>query len=87
MVLELYGRKAERKREGRKREAGHGHVERESKGGGLGEREMRMRGKCLREREEGPSSPFIVGWAILLLQGNCWEEHTWLLSGNCEGGV
>ena len=28
MVLELYCRKAGRKREGRKREAGHGHVER-----------------------------------------------------------
>jgi hypothetical protein len=28
MILELYCRKAKRKREGRKREAGHGHVER-----------------------------------------------------------
>ena len=28
MVLELYCRKAGRKREGRKREAGHGHMER-----------------------------------------------------------
>jgi hypothetical protein len=28
MVLELYCRKAGRKREGRKREAGHAHVER-----------------------------------------------------------
>ena len=35
MVLELYCRKAERKREGRKRKAGHGHLER----GGKGERE------------------------------------------------
>ena len=32
MVLELYCRKAKRKREGRKREAGHGHVERGGKG-------------------------------------------------------
>jgi hypothetical protein len=31
MVLELYCRKAERKRKGRKRETGYGHVER---GGG-----------------------------------------------------
>ena len=35
MVLELYCRRAGRKREGRKREAGHGHVER----GGEEERE------------------------------------------------
>jgi hypothetical protein len=33
MVLELYCRKAERKREGRRREAGHGYMER-------GEREV-----------------------------------------------
>jgi hypothetical protein len=42
MVLELYCRKAGKKREGRKREASHGHVER----GGKGEREgleMRVR--------------------------------------------
>jgi hypothetical protein len=31
MVLELYCRKAERKREGRKGEAGHSHVERGEK--------------------------------------------------------
>jgi hypothetical protein len=35
MVLELYCRKAGGKREGIKRESGHGHVER----GGKGERE------------------------------------------------
>ena len=40
MVLELYCRKAERKREGRKREADHGHVEKEGEGGGL-ERRVR----------------------------------------------
>jgi hypothetical protein len=39
MVLEFYCRKAERKREGRKREASHDHVER----GGKGELEMRVR--------------------------------------------
>ena len=32
-VLDLYCRKAERKREGRRREAGHGHVEREEREG------------------------------------------------------
>ena len=31
--------------------------------------------------------PFIVGWTTLLFQGNCGEEHTWLLQGNCEAGV
>jgi hypothetical protein len=40
MVLELYCRKAERKREGRKREVSHGHVERGGKGEGEGELEM-----------------------------------------------
>jgi hypothetical protein len=43
VVLELYCRKAERKREGRRREAGHGHVERGRKGGREGELEMRKR--------------------------------------------
>ena len=43
MVLELYCRKAERKREGRKREAGHGHVERGEKGEREGGLEMRVR--------------------------------------------
>ena len=42
MVLELYCRKAERKREGRKREAGHGHMEKVGKGGEEGELEMRI---------------------------------------------
>ena len=49
MVLELYCRKTERKRKGRKGEAGHGHVERRGKGRG-GELEMKIRGKSLRER-------------------------------------
>ena len=40
MVLELYCRKAERKREGRKREASHGHVE-----GGKGRRGARDENK------------------------------------------
>jgi hypothetical protein len=43
MVLELYRRKAERKREGRIGEAGHGHVEKGGKGGEKREIEMRIR--------------------------------------------
>jgi hypothetical protein len=39
IVLELYCRKAGRKREGRKRETGHGHMER----GVKGKRERRVR--------------------------------------------
>jgi hypothetical protein len=51
MVLELYCRKAGRKREGRKREAGHGHVER----GGKGKREglESKKGESLKERGAG----------------------------------
>jgi hypothetical protein len=41
-------------------------------------RDVNKRGKSLRERR-GQASPFIVGWAILQLPGNCGEEHTWLL--------
>jgi hypothetical protein len=42
-------------------------------------REESKKGESLK-REEGPSSPFYsgLGWAILLLPGNCGEEHTWL---------
>ena len=46
MVLELYCRKAERKREGRKRETSHSHVERRGKGereGGLEKRVRKVR--------------------------------------------
>ena len=43
MVLELFCRKAERKREGRKRETGHGHVEKKGKGERKGGLEMRVR--------------------------------------------
>jgi hypothetical protein len=39
---------AEKRREGRKGEAGHGHVERRGEGEVEGELEMRMRGKRLR---------------------------------------
>jgi hypothetical protein len=44
MVLELYCRKAERKRKGRRKEAVRGHVERR----GERELEIRVRGKSLR---------------------------------------
>ena len=43
MALELYCKKAERRIEGRKREAGHGHVKRGRKGGREREIEMRIR--------------------------------------------
>jgi hypothetical protein len=44
MVLGFYCRKAERKREGRKRErASHGHLEKRVEGGGKGELQIRMR--------------------------------------------
>jgi hypothetical protein len=43
MVLELCCRKAERKKEGRKTNVGHGHVERGGKWVGQGELEMRIR--------------------------------------------
>jgi hypothetical protein len=85
MVLELYCRKAERKREGkRKRGTSHGHMERRGEGRGKRiTRDNNERDENLREK----SPPFIVGWAFLQLQGSCGEEHTWILSGNCEGGV
>jgi hypothetical protein len=43
MVLELYCRKAGRKREGRKRETSHGHVKRGGKGEREGGLEIRVR--------------------------------------------
>lgn len=42
MVLKLYCKKAEKKREGWKREASHGHMERGGKGGEEEELEMRI---------------------------------------------
>jgi hypothetical protein len=44
------------------------------------------KGESLKESKEVPA-PFIEGWATLLLPGNCGEEHTRLLTGNCEGRV
>jgi hypothetical protein len=48
---------------------------------------MRKREQDLKRERRGQAAPFIVGWATLLLPGNCGEEHTWLLPGNCGGGV
>jgi hypothetical protein len=45
MVLKLYCRKAERKREGRKREASHGHMERGEGRGRRPARDENHRGK------------------------------------------
>jgi hypothetical protein len=43
VVLELYCRKAGRKKKGRKRETSHGHMERRGKGGREGGVDMRVR--------------------------------------------
>jgi hypothetical protein len=82
MVLELYCRKAERKREGKAE--GPAIATWIEGGGGKGELKMResKKGKSLREREK-PSSPFYSGLSYLIVAGQLWEEHTWLLSGNC----
>ena len=65
MVLELYYRKAGRKREGKKREeeAGHDHVKRRGKREREGRQESK-RGKSL-ETEVGPSSPSYSGLGYL----------------------
>jgi hypothetical protein len=57
------------------------------KRGGERELEMRIREVRASEKSRGQAALFIVGWATLLLPGNCGEEHTWLLPHNCEGGV
>jgi hypothetical protein len=80
MVLKFYCRKTgERKKVKRGREAGHGHVER---GGGVGgrrrARDESKKGESLKRERRGQAAPLIVGWATLLLSGNCGEEHTWL---------
>ena len=102
-VLFCFFQERQREEESREVEAGHGHIERGEKGRerGEGKREGRREGgesgeqgsksKSKRVRgkrsRRGQATPFIVGWAILQLQGNCGEAHNWLLSGNCEGGV
>jgi hypothetical protein len=73
MVLELYCRKAGGKREGRKRERGE-RLERKSKRERREEKRQRERSgrvrvkskrETIRERSEGPNSPFL--WSSLLL--------------------
>ena len=87
MVLELYCRKAGRKREGgeRRRER---ERERERErdrpwprwgvGGRRSAKDEIKKGESLQRARRGQAAPFIVGWAILQLQGSCGEEHTWL---------
>ena len=75
MVLEIYCRKSERKREGKKREreTSHGHVER----GGKGKREGGLeskKGEGL--KGGGASNPSYSGLGYQVT--NCEEEHTWL---------
>jgi hypothetical protein len=41
-----------------------------------GERGSKRSKRGKRERR-GQAVPSIVGWATLLLQGNCAEKHTW----------
>ena len=67
MALELYSSKAERKREGKKKERGQPQPCGE-KGEGRGKRRAKdknERGESLREREQGPSSPFYSGLGYL----------------------
>ena len=66
MVLELYCRKAERKREGRKRERGWPWP-RGERGEGRERRRARdesKKGESLKRVRRGQAAPFIVGWAI-----------------------
>jgi hypothetical protein len=55
--------------------------------GGERELEIKIREVKLKKIRRGQAAPLIVGWAILQLQGSCREKQTWLLSGNCGGGV
>ena len=71
MVLDLYCRKAERKREGKKKKRGWPWP-RGERGEGRGKRRARdknERGENLKEREEGPSSPFYSGLGYLAIAG------------------
>ena len=66
MVLELYCRKAGRKREGRKRERGQPWP-RGERGEGRERRRARdesKKGESLKRARRGQAAPFIVGWAI-----------------------
>jgi hypothetical protein len=48
-------------------------MERGEKGGGGGSKRAREKAREARDRR-GKVTPFIVGWATLLLQGNCGGE-------------
>jgi hypothetical protein len=61
IVLELYLRKAGRKRQGRKRETGHGHIKKRGEGEREGGLERSIRKVSTKEREEGPRSSFYSG--------------------------
>ena len=41
-------------------------------------RDESKKGEGLKRERKGQAAPFIVGWATLLLPGNCGEEYTWL---------
>ena len=49
---------------------------------GVKERDERRlkskKGERLKRVRRGQEAPLIEGWAILLLPGNCREEHIWL---------
>jgi hypothetical protein len=51
--------------------------ERRRKGEKESER-LSVREQELERERRGQAAPFIVGWATLLFQGNCGEEHNWL---------
>jgi hypothetical protein len=61
MVLELYCRKAGKRKEGRKREADHDHVERQRKGERGGARKESKKGESLKRARRGQTAPLIVG--------------------------
>ena len=64
MVLELYCRKTGRKREGRKRGTGHGHVGWGEGGERMRAREENKKGESLKRVRRGQVVPFIVSWVI-----------------------
>ena len=65
IVLELYCKKAGRKREGRKRETtSHGHGEKGEGRERKRAREESKKGESLKRVRRGQAAPFIVGWAI-----------------------
>jgi hypothetical protein len=78
MVLKFYCRKVERKREGRMRGQPWPRGEREDRRERRRSRDVSKKCESLNKKSMGQAAPFIEHWAILLLSGNCGEEHTWL---------